>query len=326
MKEFIIKFNDSGQRLDKFLQKTATGLSKGMLYKSIRTKKIKLNGKRTDGAIILSEGDVIRCYINDDFFKDIHHSHNTASKYDFTKAPSQLQIVYEDDHILIVFKPVGLVVHDDDRKSEDTLINRVLHHLYKSGTYIPEKENSFTPALCNRLDRNTCGLVIAAKNAAALREVNRLIRENRIHKSYLCITAKAPPKKCDILHAYHYKPDGSKFVKISAKNLEGYREIITKYNVLSANGKLSLVKVDLVTGRTHQIRAHMAFIGAPLLGDNKYGNTEINKQYNEKYQQLCAYKLFFETEKDSLLAYLNGKRFVSEQPAFICKYFSGFKL
>lgn len=326
MKEFIIKFNDSGQRLDKFLQKTATGLSKGMLYKSIRTKKIKLNGQRTDGAVILSEGDVIRCYINDDFFKDIRHSHDAASKYDFIKAPSQLQIVYEDDHILIVFKPVGLVVHDDDRKSEDTLINRVLHHLYKSGTYIPEKENSFAPALCNRLDRNTCGLVIAAKNAAALREVNRLIRANRIHKSYLCITAKSPPKKRDILHAYHYKPDGSKTVKISAKNLEGYREIITKYNVLSANGKLSLVKIDLVTGRTHQIRAHMAFIGAPLLGDNKYGNAEINKQYNEKYQQLCAYKLFFDTEKDSLLAYLNGKRFVSEQPAFIRKYFSGFKL
>ncbi len=323
MKEFIIKFNDSGQRLDKFLLKTLSDISKGMLYKSIRTKKIKLNGKRTDGSVILSEGDVIRCYINDEFFKDIN---NTNFKYTFTKAPSKLQIVYEDNNILIVFKPIGLVVHDDDRKSEDTLIDRVLHYLYKSGVYVPEKENSFTPALCNRLDRNTCGLVIAAKNSAALREVNRLIRENRIHKSYLCITSKTPPRKHDTLHAYHYRPDGCKTVKISEKKLEGYHEIITKYNVLSVNGKLSLVKIDLITGRTHQIRAHMAFIGAPLLGDNKYGNIAINKRYNVKYQQLCAYKLFFEPEKDSLLSYLSGKRFISEQPTFIRKYFPDFKL
>lgn len=327
MKEFIIKFNDSGQRLDKFLQKTLKGISNGMLYKSIRTKKIKLNGKRTDGSVKLSEGDVISCYISDDYFNVLYKTSNMIiSKYDFIKSPAQLQIIYEDDNILIVFKPVGLVVHDDDRKSDDTLIKRILHYLYESGVYSPDKENSFTPALCNRLDRNTCGLVIAAKNSVALREVNKLIRENRIHKSYLCITTKVPSKKIDTLHAYHYKPDGSKTVKVSSRKLSGYREIITKYNVLATNGKLALVKIDLITGRTHQIRAHMAFIGSPLLGDNKYGNIELNKQYNVKYQQLCAYKISFETDKDSFLGYLNGKRFISELPKFVNTYFTDFTL
>lgn len=321
MKEFIIKFNDSGQRLDKFLQKVTSNFSKGMMYKSIRTKRIKLNGKRTDGAVILSEGDVVSCYISDEFFKSNRSISCLDTKYDFMKASFQLNIIYEDDNILIIYKPSGLVVHDDDRKSTDTLIGRVLHYLYRSGEYVPEKENSFTPALCNRLDRNTCGLVIAAKNAASLREINRLIRENRIHKSYLCVTSKVPPKKQDVLHAYHYRPENSKIVKISARKLTGYREIITKYNVLATNGNLSLVKVDLITGRTHQIRAHMSFIGAPLLGDNKYGSKAMNGKYNEKYQLLCAYRLFFEPDTGSPLAYLNGRRFVCETPAFVLKYF-----
>lgn len=328
MREFIIKLNDSGQRLDKFLQKAIPSLSKGMLYKSIRTKNIKLNGKRTDGAVMLSEGDVVRCYINDDFFENKTEASNKLNdkKYLFLKAPLELKIVYEDDNIIIVNKPVGLVVHDDDRKSEDTLIARVLRYLYESGKYSPEAENSFMPALCNRLDRNTSGLVIAAKNAAALREVNRLIRNNSVHKSYLCITYNIPPKKHDTLHAYHYRAEGSKSVKISLKKQPNYHEIITRYNVLAENGKLALLKIDLITGRTHQIRAHMAFINTPLLGDNKYGNVKINKQYNIKYQLLCAYNLTFESEKDSILAYLNGKRFKAELPLFVNKYFPDFKL
>lgn len=327
MREFIIQFNDSGQRLDKFLQKAIPSLSKGMLYKSIRTKNIKLNGKRTDGAVMLSEGDVVRCYINDDFFENTAKVSGKSKdkKYLFLKSSFELKIIYEDDNIIIINKPVGLVVHDDDHKSEDTLIARVLHYLYRSGKYSPEAENSFTPALCNRLDRNTSGLVIAAKNAAALREVNRLIRNNSVHKSYLCITYNIPPKKCDTLHAYHYRPEGSKFVKISSRKQPNYHEIITKYNVLAKSDKLALLKIDLITGRTHQIRAHMAFINTPLLGDDKYGNAKINKHYHVKYQLLCAYKLTFEAEKDSFLSYLNGKRFKAESPFFVNKYFPDFK-
>lgn len=323
MKEFKIEKNDSGQRLDKFLLKALPEIPKGLLYKYIRTKKIKLNHKRADGSVMLSPGDTVSCYINDSFFQN---DRGNSKKYSFLNVTDKLEIVYEDDNILIVYKPAGLVVHADDHDTNDTLIARVLHYLYNKGLYSPDKENSFTPALCNRLDRNTCGLVIAAKKAESLREINRLIRENKIHKSYLCITINPTPKKQDTIYAFHCKPNGSKSVKISQKNLNGYREIITKYNTLTQCGRLSLVKIDLITGRTHQIRAHMSFVGAPLLGDDKYGNQKVNKQYKEKYQQLCAYKITFETEKDSPLYYLNGKRFTSSEPHFVKKYFPDFKL
>lgn len=319
MREFLIQENDSGQRLDKFLRKAMPKLPTGMLYKFLRTKKIKVNRKRTDGAQMLKTGDIVACFISEEFFTPQEAS--ASQKHAFLKAPSEVHVIYEDENLLLVCKPAGLVVHDDDHQSEDTLIARVLHYLYKSGCYKPDQEHAFSPALCNRLDRNTSGLVVAAKNAAALRELNRLIRENRIHKSYLCITTGSPPKKQDTLRAYHYKPRDGKIVKISAKKLDGYREIITKYNVLAKQNHLCLVKIDLITGRTHQIRAHMAFTGAPLLGDDKYGNPEKNRAYCCKYQQLCAYRLHFEPEKDSLLGYLSGKRFTCGAPPFVKKYF-----
>ena len=319
MKEFLIQENDCGQRLDKFLRKAIPKLPQGMLYKFLRTKKIKVNRKRADCAQMLQAGDVVTCYIHDEFFAP--QKAQTPKEYAFRKAPAELDIIYEDENLMLVYKPAGLVVHEDDHQSEDTLIARVLHYLYHNGSFKPEQEHAFSPALCNRLDRNTSGLVIAAKNAAALRELNRLIRENRIHKSYLCVTVSPPPKKQDTLHAWHYKPRDGKIVKISGKQLSGYREIITKYNVLARKDNLCLVKINLITGRTHQIRAHMAFAGAPLLGDDKYGNSEKNRAHRCKYQQLCAYRLQFEPEKESPLAYLNGRRFTCGIPTFAKKYF-----
>ncbi len=326
MKEFIIKSNDSGQRLDKFMKKAAPTLPTGMLYKFLRTKKIKVNRKRAEGSQMLSENDVVSCYINDDFFPSSANHQQSMKKHTFLSTPAELEVVFEDENLLIVYKPVGLVVHDDDHNTTDTLIARVQCYLYKKGDYNPNAEQSFCPALCNRLDRNTSGLVIAAKNAATLREVNRLIRENRVHKSYLCITIGTPPKKQDTIHAFHMKPLGSKTVKISSKRIDGYKEIITKYNVLAVKEQLSLVKIDLITGRTHQIRAHMAFAGTPLLGDDKYGKLDLNRRYTCKYQQLCAYRLTFEPEKDSFLSYLNGKRFTCPEPKFVKMYFPDFKL
>lgn len=322
MKEFIITKNDSGQRLDKFLRKALPSLPAGMLYKFLRTKKIKVNRKRADGAYMLCENDSVACYISDEFFSDVKRKDKLPAD---TVLPEP-EIIYEDENLLIANKPVGLVVHDDDHRTEDTLIARVLGYLCRSGSYSPEKESSFTPALCNRLDKNTSGLVIAAKNAGALREINRLIRENRVHKSYLCVTASHPPKKQDTLKAYHMKPENSKVVKISAKRLPGYREIITKYNVLAENDRLCLVKIDLITGRTHQIRAHMAFAGAPLIGDNKYGKPDINRRYSCRYQQLCAYRLSFEPEKESPLSYLSGKRFTCGSPDFVKRFFPDFRI
>ena len=326
MKEFIIKSNDSGQRLDKFMRKAAPSLPAGMLYKFLRTKKIKVNRKRAEGSQMLNENDVVSCYINDDFFSEERSTLKKIKTHSFTSALPEIDAVYEDENLLIIYKPQGLVVHDDDHKTSDTLIARVLHYLYKKGSYNPDSEQSFAPALCNRLDRNTSGLVIAAKNAASLREINRLIREDKIHKSYLCITTSSPPKKQDTLKAYHIKPQNGKTVKISSRKLGGYKEIITGYNVLSRKDNLCLVKIDLITGRTHQIRAHMAFVGAPLLGDDKYGKPDINRKYNAKYQQLCAYKLVFEPENDSFLGYLSGKRFTCELPQFVKRFFPDFRL
>ncbi len=326
MREYVIGSNDSGQRLDKFLRKAIPGLPTGMLYKFLRTKKIKVNRKRADGAVMLNENDVVSCYISDEFFSDGDRSGNITKKHFFLEAPCELDIIHEDDNILIVNKPVGLVVHADDNRTADTLVARVLHYLYNSGSYSPETESSFTPALCNRLDRNTSGLVIAAKNAAALREVNRLIKENKVHKSYLCITTSPPPKKQDTMKAYHMKPENGKVVKISLKKLNGYREIITRYKVLSQKDKMCLVKIDLITGRTHQIRAHMAFAGAPLLGDDKYGKPDVNRMHRCKYQQLCAYRLCIEPEKDSFLAYLSGRRFTCGSPDFVRRFFPDFNV
>lgn len=301
-------------------------LPKSLIYKLIRKKDIKVNKKRCDGATYLEEGDIITIFINDLLLSENQDSFKNKN-FLFLKAPSELNIIYEDSNLILIFKPVGLTVHCDDNHTEDTLINRVKHYLYEKGDYNPDNEQSFSPALCNRLDRNTSGIVIVAKNASALREINRLIRENKIKKNYLCITTTLPPKKSDIIHAYHKKSDKDNKVIISDCKADGFQEIVTGYKVLAQNtDKLALVKISLITGRTHQIRAHMAYIKSPLLGDNKYGNYKINQKYHCKSQQLCAYKIKFETEADSILSYLNQKLFYSDVPDFVSKYFPDFKL
>ena len=272
MKEFVINKNDSGQRVDKFISKALPTLPKSMMYKLIRKKDIKVNGKRCDGSYILNENDKLVLYIKDEFSAE--KKSETAYNPDF-----KLDVVYEDENILIVYKPTGIPVHTDNEKSDDTLVNNVISYLISTNAYNPQAESSFRPAICNRLDKNTCGLVIAAKNAAALREINESIRLHNINKTYICITINPLPKKSDTISAYHKKNENN-IVSISDIKLDGYKEIITKYNVLRTCGQLSLVEVTLVTGRTHQIRAHLAHIGSALLGDNKYGNSQINKKYN----------------------------------------------
>lgn len=325
-KEIIISKNDSGQRVDKFFQKAFPTLPKSLVYKLIRKKDIKVNKKKCDGATYLEEGDIITIFINDVLLSK-NQSNLKNKNFSFLKAQSELNIIYEDSNLILIFKPVGLTVHCDDNHTEDTLINRVKHYLYKKGDYNPDNEQSFSPALCNRLDRNTSGIVIAAKNAFALREINRLIRENKIQKNYLCITIALPPKKSDIIHAYHKKSDKDNKVIISDYKADEFHEIITGYKILAQNAdKLALVKISLITGRTHQIRAHMAYIKAPLLGDNKYGNYKINQKYHCKSQQLCAYEIQFKTGDDSVLSYLNQRCFYSDVPNFVSKYFPDLKL
>lgn len=303
MKEFIVNRNDAGQRLDKFVSKAVPRLPQSLMYKAIRNKRIKLNGKRAEISSRLCEGDAVQMYLNDEFF-------DTAEETEFLSASPVLNIVYEDDNILLIDKKCGMVVHEDDEGTADTLINRVKRYLYNKGEYDPAAENSFAPALCNRLDRNTGGIVIAAKNAEALRVLNQKIKDREIEKYYLCIVIGKPPKKHDIITAYLEKNSEENTVSVTDRKTSANKTIVTEYTMLKTDGKLSLLEIKLHTGRTHQIRAHMAHIGCPLLGDGKYGINRINKEYKIKTQALCSYKLKFVFSSDGgCLEYLNGKEF-----------------
>ncbi|WP_124099208.1 RluA family pseudouridine synthase [Ruminococcus sp. Marseille-P6503] len=313
MKEFIISRNDADQRVDKFLTKSVPKLPKNLLYKYIRLKRVKVNGKRCEISTRLNAGDVMQLYINDEFFED------ASDKTVFLSAPASINILYEDENIILCDKKSGLVVHEDESGSADTLINRVTHYLYDKGEYNPDKENSFAPALCNRIDRNTGGIVICAKNAESLRILNQKIKDRELHKKYLCVTVGIPPKQEDTLTAYHQKNEQTKTVRVSAVQFPGSKTMITKYRALKCDRekKLALLEVDLITGRTHQIRAHLAYEGYPLLGDGKYGINKINREYNVKTQALYSYKLEFDFVTDSgCLEYLNGKKFEAENVWF----------
>lgn len=311
MKEFIINKNDSGQRIDKFIQKSLPSLPKSMMYKLFRKKDIKVNGKRCDGNYILCENDRLTLYIKEEFTekKNIEYNKNYI-----------LDVVYEDENIIVINKPTGISVHSDNSKTNDTLVDNMISYLISTGAYNPENESSFKPALCNRLDKNTCGLVIGAKNAAALREINEAIRQHNIHKTYICITVNPLTKSSDTITAYHKKDSTNNIVKISDSDIEGYKKIITKYKVITTYKCFQLVEVTLVTGRTHQIRAHLSHIGSPLLGDNKYGNRKINNEFKCLYQCLCAFKLAFSFDDNSVLNYLNKIEIKCDYPEFVSKY------
>ena len=308
MRTLIIKQNDAGQRLDKFLSKAVKALPKSLMYKSIRTKKIKVNRKRTEIGYILEEGDTVELFLAEEFFEE------HAAEEAFMKLTPHLDIVYEDEHILLLDKQPGLIVHSDDEEEVNTLISHVKAYLYRKGEYNPADEQSFAPALCNRIDRNTGGIVIAAKTAEALRVMNEKIRNDELSKFYLAAVHGKLPKRADTLHGWLKKDAASNMVDVITTPRPGYKEIITIYRVLEEKRDLSLVEVELVTGRTHQIRAHLSSIGHPLLGDGKYGINRDDKKIGYKFQALFAYRLEFRFTTDSgALAYLNGKSFAIDR-------------
>jgi len=316
MKEFLIGPNDANQRLDKFVLKAAKNLPQALLYKYIRLKRIKVNSKRSEIAYRLCEGDNVQMYLNDEFFAEGEAS--------FLTAPAQVDVIFEDENLLIVDKKPGLVVHEDDEGTADTLIARILHYLYNKGEYDPEVENSFAPALCNRLDRNTGGIVIAAKNAPALRILNEKIKEREIQKNYLCIVHGRMEQKAGTLEGFLEKDKGERKVYIHEKQQKGDLAVKTKYRVLGESGPLSLLEAELITGRTHQIRAHFASIGHPLLGDGKYGTNELNRPYGLKSQALYAYKVSFDFKSDAdILNYLKGKTFEVNDVWFAREFYNG---
>ena len=316
MRQIIVKNNDAGQRLDKFLTKAFGNRPKSLMYKAIRTKKIKINRGRADIAYKLCEGDVIDIYLNDDVLTP------AKSRYEFSSAPDKVDIVYEDDNIMLLNKPEGLAVHPDNNEYHDTLIWRVQHYLFNKGEYDPKNENSFKPALANRIDRNTCGIVIAAKNAEALRILNEKIKKREIDKFYLCVVHGKMKKQSELLEGYLEKNEDKNQVYISNKKTDLNRQIRTKYSVLQYKNELSLLEIELLTGRTHQIRAHLASIGHALLGDGKYGINKEDRKRGFVHQALCSYRLRFAFKEDAgALNYLKGKEFKLKSVWFVKELF-----
>lgn len=303
MRVLTVNQNDAGQRLDKFLSKSIKGLPTSLMYKYIRTKKIKRNRARTEASVMLCEGDEIQLFIRDEFFDSPEQDRGALARI----TPC-VDAVYEDENILLVHKRPGVLVHEDESGKDNTLVMHIQAYLYQNGEYDPDVEQSYAPALCNRIDRNTGGIVIAAKNAEALRIMNEKIREDEMRKFYLCIVHGHMPKKSDTLRAYLRKDTLHNMVEVTDAPLHGSKEIITKYRVIAEQREHSLLEVELVTGRTHQIRAHLAHIGHPLLGDGKYGVNRTDRAKGYKHQALYAYRLIFDFKDSSgALGYLKGK-------------------
>lgn len=299
MKQIVVKQNDAGQRVDKLIMKSFESLPKSMMFKQIRKKNIKVNRKRCTPEQIVNEGDIIELYLNDDLLVP------KKKHYDFLQAPKGLDIIYEDENVILLNKRQGELCHPDGKEYVNTLIASLKRYLYEKKEWSPDDENSFTPALANRIDRNTSGIVIGAKNYQALKILSQKIKDREIDKFYLTIAEGKFDKDSDTLEGYLTKDERKNMVKVFNEPVENSKKILTKYTVLDYYPNVSLVEIELLTGRTHQIRAHLASIGHPLVNDGKYGST-----HGRFKQELCSYKLKFNFTTDAgILEYLNKKEF-----------------
>ena len=324
MKEFLINDNDSGQRLDRFVAKAVPLLPGSLAQKYIRIKRIKVGGKGIRRDYILRAGDVVQMYVNDEFFEEGNAHIRTSGKSNTARF---FTIVYEDEHILLADKKPGILCHSGGLDGGEALISAIQSYLFQNDQWRPAEEKSFAPALCNRIDRNTSGIVIAAKTAEALRIMNEKIRQREIDKHYLAVVHGCPAPDSGRLEGHMTKDTDKNLTLISAAPQPGSKAATMEYKTLAYSGNLTLLECLLITGRAHQIRAQLSDMGYPLLGDIKYGGERINRPYGERIQALCAYKLVFSFRKSAgVLSYLTGKSFVLSNVPFVDKYFENFEM
>ena len=314
MKSFTAGPNENGVRLSRFVEGVTKDMPRSMMYKAFRNKRIKVNGKRAEPDTRLSAGDLIELYINDEFFPVGKPAAKTAKP----RRQPPVTVVYEDENVAVLYKPAHLLCHSD-RTGDANLVDAFEAYLEAKGEYDPYAEKRFAPALCNRLDRGTEGLELAAKSYAALRDLNAIIRDDMMKKEYLTITVGAPPQGRFVAWLQHSEKNNK--VRIHARESEGYKQIITEVTVIRQAGPFALCRIGLITGRTHQIRAHLAYLGHPVLGDIKYGNHKMNERTGLKTQALCAQRLTFgRIPEENTLQYLSGRVIKLNDPEIVKTY------
>ena len=300
MREFMVASGDDGRRLEKWLLKAAPALSYAQACRFLRLKKVRVNGKVTKEGATLHAGDVVNAYLDDACFLARPRENKLLAGF-----RPRIDVLYEDENILLIDKRPGLRVHGDEEEKVDTLITHLQAYLYQKGEY---DGTGFAPALCNRIDRFTGGIVIAAKNEAALKEMDARIRSRQVEKFYLCTVAgrMVPPQG----ELKNYLLKEGKRMRVLNREAPGAQAARTRYRTLATDGDLSLLECQLLTGRTHQIRAQFAAAGHPLIGDTQYGDPKINQAHASHFQQLYSYRIVFRfTGTPGPLEYLNGQSF-----------------
>lgn len=310
MREIIITQNEENQRLNKFLSKYLNKAPSSFIYKMLRKKNIKINNIKATGSEILIKGDVLQLYLSDDTIE------NFMEEKVVNLNATPLSIIFEDSNILIVNKPAGVLSHPNNKVDKDTIVDRIHYYLYKSGDFKTHIESSFTPAICNRLDRNTSGIVICGKNLSTVQYLNELIANNNIYKYYRTIV-KGSLKEKGTLVGYHVKDNHINQVRVSKNKVLNSKKVHTEYTPIKYTNDFTLLSINLVTGKSHQIRSHLQSINYPILGDRKYGDKELNlwlkRKFNISNQLLHAEKIHF-YKAEGILRYLQGKSFSCSAP------------